>query len=318
MNKNDKIYIVGHTGMVGSALLKNLENNNYNNFVLRSHKELDLINQKSTQSFIKNEKPDYIFFAAGKVGGINANNKLRGQFIYENLMIQNNVIHAAFKYNVKKLIFLGSACIYPRDVKQPIKEESLLSDFLEPTNEPYAIAKIAGIKICESYYHQYGCNFISAMPNNLYGPNDNFNLKSSHVLPALIRKFHEAKINKEKEVEIWGSGNPLREFLHVDDLATACIFLMKNLDADQLYKNRISHINIGSTEEVTIKELAMIIKEIVRFDGKLVFNSNYPDGMPRKLLDLSIISSLGWKSSIELRPGIKSVYDWYLNNISKS
>ena len=304
--------------MVGSALLKNLENNNYNNFVLRSHKELDLINQKSTQSFIKNEKPDYIFFAAGKVGGINANNKLRGQFIYENLMIQNNVIHAAFKYNVKKLIFLGSACIYPRDVKQPIKEESLLSDFLEPTNEPYAIAKIAGIKICESYYHQYGCNFISAMPNNLYGPNDNFNLKSSHVLPALIRKFHEAKINKEKEVEIWGSGNPLREFLHVDDLATACIFLMKNLDADQLYKNRISHINIGSTEEVTIKELAMIIKEIVRFDGKLVFNSNYPDGMPRKLLDLSIISSLGWKSSIELRPGIKSVYDWYLNNISKS
>jgi len=245
------------------------------------------------------------------VGGILANNTYRGQFLYENLMIQNNIIHSAHKNNVKKLLFLGSACIYPRNATQPIKEEYLLSDKLEPTNEPYAIAKIAGIKLCENYYHQYGHEFISVMPNNLYGPNDNFDLENSHVLPALLRKFHEAKECNKNSVEIWGSGKPLREFLHVDDLASACIFIMENLEAKSLYANNISHINIGSGDEITINDLALLIKKIVGFNGEIIFNKDYPDGMKRKLLDTSRINSLGWYPSIKFEDGLKEIYKWY-------
>ena len=312
MNNSSKIYVAGHNGMVGSAIIRKLKRDGYNNLLLRSHSDLDLINQKEVMQFFLEEKPNYVFIAAAKVGGIHANNTLRGQFLYENIMIQSNIIHAAHIIGVKKLMFLGSACIYPRNALQPIKEEYLLSDLLEPTNEPYSIAKIAGIKLCENYYHQYKNDFISIMPNNLYGPNDNFDLESSHVLPALIRKFHEAKINKEEKVEIWGSGSPLREFLHVDDLARACLFLMQNLNADQLYEKKISHINIGSGQEISIKELAILTKEIIGFEGELIFNGSFPDGMPRKLLDLSVIRSLGWESSIELKTGIQSVYNWYV------
>ena len=264
--------------------------------------------------FFHKEKPAYIFLAAGRVGGLNANDNLRSQFIYENLMIQNNIIHAAHEANVRKLMFLGSACVYPRNSKQPIKEEYLLTDILEPTNEPYAIAKITGIKLCESYYKQYGANFISIIPNNLYGPNDNFDLETSHVLPALMRKFHEGKIQNAECVEVWGSGLAKREFLHVDDFADACVYLMNNLDAKQLYGQNISHINIGSGEEVTIKELALIIKDIVDYQGDLQFNSNYPDGMPRKLLDVTRLSAMGWESKTNLYEGICSVYDWYLKS----
>ena len=315
MHPESKIYVAGHAGLVGSAIVRILKQASYKNLILRSHTDLDLLIQKDVVNFFETEKSEYVFFAAAKVGGIHANNTYRGQFLYENLMIQNNIIHAAHEAKVKKLIFLGSACIYPRNAKQPIKEEYLLTDTLEPTNEPYAIAKIAGIKLCESYYQQYGDNYISVMPNNLYGPNDNFNLKTSHVLPALIRKFHEAKINKIESVEVWGSGKPKREFLHVDDLADACLFLLNNMDANQLYRQNISHINIGSGEEVSINELALIIKDIVSYQGDIQFNSDYPDGMPRKLLDVSRITSMGWKSSIDLDTGIKTVYKWYLNNL---
>ena len=311
MKKDEKIYVAGHTGMVGSALIKRLKDEGYNNLVFYSHKDLDLINQQDVSDFFHKEKPEYVFLAAGRVGGINANNKLRGQFIYENLMIQNNIIHASHESRVTKLMFLGSACIYPRNANQPIKEEYLLTDALEPTNEPYAIAKIAGIKLCESYYKQYGDNYISVMPNNLYGPNDNYDLKSSHVLPALLRKFHEAKIQNTELVEIWGSGSPKREFLHVDDFADACVYLMNNLDTKKLYGQNISHLNIGSGEEVSIKELALMIKNIVGYQGELQFNSDYPDGMPRKLLDVTKLSVMGWKSKINLDEGIRSVYDWY-------
>ena len=265
--------------------------------------------------FFHKEKPEYVFLAAGRVGGINANNKLRGQFIYENLMIQNNIIHASHESRVTKLMFLGSACIYPRNANQPIKEEYLLTDILEPTNEPYAIAKITGIKLCESYFRQYGDNFISVMPNNLYGPNDNYDLKSSHVLPALLRKFHEAKIQNTEFVEIWGSGSPKREFLHVDDFADACVYLMNNLDTKKLYGQNIPHINIGSGEEVTIKELALMIKDIVGYQGDMQFDSNYPDGMPRKLLDVTRLCAMGWESKTNLYEGICSVYDWYLKSV---
>ena len=315
MHPESKIYVAGHAGLVGSAIVRILKQASYKNLILRSHTDLDLLIQKDVVNFFETEKSEYVFFAAAKVGGIHANNTYRGQFLYENLMIQNNIIHAAHEAKVKTLIFLGSACIYPRNAKQPIKEEYLLTDTLEPTNEPYAIAKIAGIKLCESYYQQYGDNYISVMPNNLYGPNDNFNLKTSHVLPALIRKFHEAKINKIESVEVWGSGKPKREFLHVDDLADACLFLLNNMDANQLYRQNISHINIGSGEEVSINELALIIKDIVSYQGDIQFNSDYPDGMPRKLLDVSRITSMGWKSSIDLDTGIKTVYKWYLNNL---
>ena len=314
MDNNSKIYIAGNSGMVGSALVKKLKSAGYNDLIFQSHKELNLINQNDVLYFFKNAKPDIVFIAAAKVGGINANNTYRGQFLYENLMIQSNIIHAAHNIGVKKLMFLGSACIYPRNSPQPIKEEHLLTDKLEFTNEPYAIAKIAGIKLCENYYRQYGDNFISVMPNNLYGINDNFDLKNSHVLPALMRKFHEAKIHNSEQVEVWGTGKPLREFLHVDDLADACIYLMNNIDADDLYDSVISHINIGSGEEFSIKELAIMIKNVVGFQGDLVFNSDYPDGTPRKLLDVSILNDMGWKYKIKLDDGLASVYKWYLHN----
>jgi len=313
-NKNHKIYVAGHKGMVGSAIMRKLENLGYNNVIFASHEELDLISQHDVIQFFKKEKPDIVFIAAAKVGGIVANNTYRGQFLYENLMIQNNIIHSAHKYGVEKLLFLGSACIYPKNASQPIKEEYLLNDILEHTNEPYSIAKIAGIKLCENYYQQYGDNYISVMPNNLYGPYDNFDLKTSHVMPALIRKFHEAKINNSNCVEIWGSGNPKREFLHVDDLADACVFLMENLEAKKLYNMDISHINIGSGDELSIKELAKLIKEIIGFTGDMKFNKKYPDGMKRKLLDTSRINTLGWKKSIGLKKGIQSNYQWFLDN----
>ena len=318
MDINSKIYVAGNSGMVGSAIIRRLKKQGFNNIIFRSHASLDLINQKEVANFFKSEKPNYVFLSAAKVGGIQANNTYRGQFLYENLMIQNNIIHEAHKNSVKKLLFLGSACIYPRNATQPIKEEYLLSDKLEPTNEPYAIAKIAGIKLCENYYRQYGDNFISAMPNNLYGPNDNFDLKTSHVLPALMRKFHDAKINKEKSVEIWGTGRPKREFLHVDDMADACIFLMEHLSAEQLYSLGITHLNIGSGEELSIKELALLIKNIVGFEGELVFNTNYPDGMPRKLLDVTRLIKMGWESNIKLENGLNSVYEWYLDKLPMS
>ncbi len=315
LNKKSKIFVAGHKGMVGSAIINKLQKNGYKNLIFRTHKQLDLKKQSLVTSFFKKEKPDIVFIAAAKVGGIKANNIYRAQFIYDNLLIQSNIIDAAHNAKVKKLMFLGSACIYPRECPHPIKEEYLLSSYLEPTNEPYAIAKIAGIKLCENYYHQYGDNFISVMPNNLYGINDNFNLNTSHVLPALIRKFHEAKNNNLKEVEVWGTGKPKREFLHVDDLADACIFLMKKLDAKKLYNQKISHINIGSGQELTIKRLAYMIKKIVKYKGNIIFNSGYPDGMPRKLLDISRISSLGWQSTINLNDGIELVYQWYKENI---
>jgi len=311
MEKDSKIYVAGHEGMVGSALVRNLKKNNYSNIINRTRTELDLMNQEKTKKFFFMEKPDYVFIAAAKVGGILANSLYKGQFLYENLLIQNNLIHFAHEIGVKKLMFFGSACIYPKNIPQPINEEALLNGALEPSNEPYAIAKIAGIKLCQSYYCQYGDNFISVIPNNLYGPNDNFDLENSHVIPAIIRKIHEAKINSLKNVEIWGTGSPFREFLHVDDLADSAIFLIKNLEAKELYDEQISHINIGSGEEISIKELAILIKEIIDFDGDLTFNRNMPDGMKRKLLDTSRLNKLGWRSQISLNDGIQSVYSWY-------
>lgn len=314
MDINSKIYVAGHAGMVGSAIVRRLKAESYSNFLFSTRKEIDLLDQYDVNKFFFAEKPDYVFLAAAKVGGIQANNTYRGQFLYENLTIQNNIIHAAYTCGIKKLIFFGSACIYPRNSSQPIKEEYLLSDYLEETNEPYAIAKIAGIKLCENYFRQYETNFISVMPNNLYGPNDNFDLETSHVLPALLRKFHEAKTQNRNSVEIWGSGKPLREFLHVDDMADACVFLMQNLSAEQLYSFGISQINIGSGDEISIKELALIIKDIVGYKGEISFNSDYPDGMPRKLLDISRIRNLGWESKTPLIDGIKSVYNWYVEH----
>ena len=306
MNKNDKIYIAGHNGMVGSALHRLLESRGFNNFVFRTSKELNLVNQQAVKAFFEEEKPDYVFLAAAKVGGIHANNTYRGQFIYENLCIQNNVIHSSYEVGVKKLLFLGSSCIYPKLAPQPLKEEYLLSGNLEHTNEPYAIAKIAGIKLCEAYRSQYGCNFISVMPTNLYGQNDNYDLNNSHVLPALLRKFHEAKFNDQPTVEIWGTGTPMREFLHVDDLADACLFLMDNYNSSDL-------INIGTGEDITIKNLALTIKKVVNYSGNIVFNSDKPDGTPRKLMDVSKINQLGWKSNIKLEDGIRMVYTQVLD-----
>lgn len=302
MNKNDKIYVAGHRGMVGSAIIRELQQEGYTSIVTRTSKELDLTRQSDVEAFFEEEKPDYVFLAAAKVGGIVANNTYRADFISFNLQIQNNVIHSAYLNNVKKLMFLGSSCIYPKMADQPLKEDYLLTGLLEPTNEPYAIAKIAGIKMCEAYRDQYGCNFISVMPTNLYGPNDNYDLKNSHVLPALIRKFHEAKENKLESVNIWGSGSPKREFLHVDDLAKACVFLMNNYN-DSIF------LNIGTGEDLSIKELALMIKDIVGFTGELEFDPSKPDGTPRKLMDVSRLHSLGWKHEIELEEGIKSVYE---------
>ena len=292
--------------MVGSAILRKLELEGFHNFVVRKSSELDLRNQQAVSDFFKAEMPQIVVMAAAKVGGIHANNIYRAEFLYDNLMIQNNVIHQSYLHKVDKLLFLGSSCIYPKFAEQPLKEDYLLSGKLEPTNEPYAIAKISGIKLCEAYRSQYGCNFISAMPTNLYGPNDNYDLNNSHVLPALIRKFHEAKMNAAQEVEIWGTGTPMREFLHVDDMADACYFLLQNYNEQQF-------VNVGYGSDISIKDLANLIKKIVGFEGKMIFNSEKPDGTPRKLMDSSRLNALGWKPSIDLESGIRSVYshiDW--------
>jgi len=301
MEKQDKIYVAGHRGMVGSAIVRRLEQEGFTNIVTRSSKELDLRDQAATAAFFATEKPDYVFLAAAKVGGIVANNTYRADFIYENSMIQNNVIHHAYKNDVKKLMFLGSSCIYPKLAPQPLKEEYLLTGLLEPTNEPYAIAKISGIKTCDAYRAQYGCNFISVMPTNLYGPNDNYDLNNSHVLPALLRKFHEARVNNSPEVVVWGTGSPLREFLHADDMADACFYLMQHYNEDGL-------VNIGVGHDISIKDLALLVKEIVGYEGKLVFDTTKPDGTPRKLMDVSKLHGLGWKARIELKEGISGVY----------
>ncbi|TMI98233.1 MAG: GDP-L-fucose synthase [Bacteroidetes bacterium] len=301
MDKKDKIYIAGHRGMVGSAILRRLKKEGFENFVFRTSDELDLRNQLSVADFFAKEKPGYVFLAAAKVGGILANNTYRAEFLYDNLMIQSNVIENAYRNNVKKLLFLGSSCIYPKLAPQPLKEDYLLTGLLEHTNEPYAIAKIAGIKMCDAYRIQYGCNFISVMPTNLYGSNDNYDLNNSHVLPALLRKFHEAKIKNQSEVIVWGSGTPRREFLHADDMADACVFLMKNYSEPGL-------INIGVGEDLSIKKLAEMIKDITGYKGKIVFDSSKPDGTPRKLMDVSKLNSLGWKASISLKNGITQVY----------
>jgi len=302
MNKDSKIYIAGHRGMVGSAILRRLQRDGFQNFVFRTSSELDLRNQSTVQNFFETEKPEYVFLAAAKVGGIQANNIYRAEFIYDNLAIETNIIHASYLNKVKKLLFLGSSCIYPKNAPQPMKEEYMLTGELEPTNEPYAIAKIAGLKMCESYNRQYGCNFFTVLPTNLYGPNDNYDLNNSHVLPALLRKFHEAKINNEPFVVVWGSGKPKREFMHVDDLADACVFLMQNYEKNDA-------VNIGSSEEVTIAELSQLIKKITGYSGELQHDSSKPDGVMRKLLDSSRINNLGWKPKISLEEGIRKTYE---------
>jgi GDP-L-fucose synthase len=304
MEKDKKIYIAGHRGMVGSAIKRNLEAKGFQNILVKTSLELDLRNQQDVKNFFESEKPDYVFLAAAKVGGIVANNTYRAQFIYENLQIQNNVIHYAHESGVKKLMFLGSSCIYPKMAPQPLKEEYLLTGLLEETNEPYAIAKIAGIKMCDAYRSQYGSNFISVMPTNLYGPNDNYDLKNSHVLPALIRKFHEAKVSYAESVTIWGTGSPMREFLHADDMADACVYLMHHYNEPGL-------VNIGTGKDITIKELAEMIQKIVGYGGALEFDTSKPDGTPRKLMDVSKLHSLGWKHAIELEDGISDVYHNY-------
>jgi GDP-L-fucose synthase len=312
MNKEAKIYIAGHTGMVGSALLRNLQARGFRNFILRTMEEVNLVRQDDTEAFFEAEEPDYVFDAAARVGGILANNTYRAQFIYDNLMIQNNIIQSSYKTGVKKLLFLGSSCIYPKLAPQPLKEGYLLTGTLEPTNEPYAIAKIAGIKMCESYYRQYGCNFISVMPTNLYGPNDTFDLNTSHVLPALIRKFHEAKVHRSPVVELWGTGKPLREFMHVDDMAAACIHIMENLDAVKLYDEfGLTHVNIGVGEDLSISDLAMLIKRIVGYEGDLKWDTGKPDGTPRKIMDNSLLKKLGFRHRISLEQGITEVYSRY-------
>ena len=307
MNKNSKIYVAGHRGLVGSAIVRNLQEKGFNNIMCRTHKELDLTNQNEVRKFFEEERPEYVFLAAAKVGGIYANNTYPADFIYENLMIQNNIIKAAHDFEVKKLLFLGSTCIYPKMAPQPIKEDYLLTGSLEETNEAYAVAKIAGLEMCKFFKRQYGDNFISCMPTNLYGPNDNFDLKNSHVLPALIRKFHEAKVNNSEVVEVWGTGKPLREFLYVDDMADACVFLMENYDGEQ-------HVNIGTGVEVSIRELAETVKEVVGFGGELVFNTNMPDGTPRKLTTVDKLNGLGWKHKVDLEEGINLAYNWFLDN----
>lgn len=351
MKKNAKIYIAGHLGMVGSAIRRKLEADGYNNLVFRSILELDLIDQQAVEQFFTAEKPEYVIIAAAKVGGIHANDTYRAQFLYENLMIQSNLIHSAWRHGVKKLLFLGSSCIYPRLAPQPLKEEYLLTGELEPTNEPYAVAKIAGIKMCENYYRQYGCDYVSVMPTNLFGPNDNYNLETSHVLPALIRKMYLAKCLENKELRrieknlgftgrdscneninikelkrygiywekvvekvklvLWGTGNPYREFLHVDDMASACVYIMNNISAERLYGMGITHLNIGSGKDLKISEVASMIKDIAGFKGEIVWDTTKPDGTPRKLLDVSRLQELGWSSSISLEQGLREVYKDY-------
>ena len=305
MEKNGKIYVAGHNGMAGSALVKKLRSAGYSNFLFRSSAELDLRNQEDVSRFFADEKPDYVFLAAAKVGGIYSNNKYRAEFLYDNLAIQSNVIHSSYVNKVKKLMFLGSSCIYPKMASQPLKEEYLLTGPLEPTNESYAIAKIAGLKMCEAYRDQYGCNFISVMPTNLYGPNDNYHPENSHVLPALLRKFHEAKINNQPTVTVWGTGNALREFLHTDDFADACVFLMNSYNEKQF-------VNIGVGSDISIKDLALLIKKVTGYEGGIIFDTSKPDGTPRKLMDTSKLNSLGWQPQIDLEQGINSVYKDYV------
>ncbi|MEW6195133.1 MAG: GDP-L-fucose synthase [Bacteroidota bacterium] len=318
MDKNFKLYIAGHNGMVGSAIMRKFSGEGYANIVTMTKEVLDLRNQQIVTQFFQTEKPEYVIIAAAKVGGILANNRYRAEFLYDNLMIQSNIIHAAYQYGVKKLIFLGSSCIYPRDCPQPIKEEYLLTGPLEQTNEPYAIAKITGLKLCENYYRQYGCNFYSVMPTNLYGQNDNFDLATAHALPALMRKFHEAKtspltplLSKERGVVVWGSGKPRREFMHVDDLAEAIYFLMNSVEAFDIYDQGITHLNIGTGEDITISELALLVSDTIGYKGGIIYDSSKPDGTPRKLLDVTRIHNLGWKHNIDLKTGIERTYKWY-------
>ena len=311
MNKDSKIYVAGHRGLVGSAIVRNLMKKGFKNIIYRTHNELDLTNQIEVRKFFEYEKPEYVFLAAAKVGGINANNTYPADFIYDNLMIQNNVIKAAHDFKVKKLLFLGSTCIYPKMAPQPIKEEYLLTGALEETNEAYAVAKIAGLEMCKFFKRQYGDNFISCMPTNLYGPNDNYDLNNSHVLPALIRKFHEAKVNNLDTVEIWGTGTPLREFLYVDDMADACVFLLENYSGEQ-------HVNIGTGKEVTIKELAETVKDVVGYEGEIVWNRDMPDGTPRKLTNVDKLHGLGWTHKVELREGVQLAYDWFRENVQNA
>lgn len=310
MNKNAKIYVAGHRGMVGSAIVRKLEANGYSNIVIRTHAELDILDQSAVSSFFQKEKPDYVFLAAAKVGGIHANNTLRAEFIYQNLMMEANIVHAAWQAGVQRVLFLGSSCIYPRDCPQPIKEEYLLMGPLEPTNEPYAIAKIAGIKLCESYNSQYGTQYVSVMPTNLYGPNDNYDLNNSHVLPALVRKAHEAKVRGDKELVVWGSGKPMREFLYVDDMADACVFLMENSVSEGLF-------NVGTGADVTIRELAETVMSVVGFNGEIVCDASKPDGTPRKLLNVDRMRQLGWQAQTSLRDGIAKAYADFLTKAAK-
>jgi len=313
---NKKIYIAGHRGMVGSAIHRELINGGYQNIITRELSELDLIRQEEVEKFFRTEKPEVVIIAAAKVGGIQANNIYRAQFIYENLMIESNLIHCAYMNGVEKLIFLGSSCIYPKLAPQPLKEEYLLSGYLEYTNEPYAIAKIAGIKLCENYYKQYGCNFLSVMPTNLFGINDNFNPLTSHVLPALIRKVYEAKVNKSSKIHIWGSGKPMREFLYVDDLANCIRFILENVDAAKMYESGITHLNIGSGEDISIYDLAKLVCTTLEYEGTIVTDLSKPDGTPRKLLDVSRIHELGWKHKETLESGIRKTYKWYIENLN--
>lgn len=319
MDKSSKIYIAGHNGMVGSAIRRKLERLGYSNICTATRQEVDLTNQAEVTHFFKAEKPDFVFLAAAKVGGIQANNTQPAEFIYDNLMIESNIIHQAYKNNVEALLFLGSSCIYPKMASQPISETALLTGKLESTNEPYAIAKIAGIKLCESYNRQYGTDFRSVMPTNLYGPNDNFDLESSHVIPALMRRIHEAKVNKQENVTIWGTGSPMREFLHVDDMAEGCIQVLQQPkdNYDRVTLPMESHINIGYGDDITIKELAHLLKDTIGFNGDLIFDTSKPDGTPKKLLDISTIKQLGWSPSIPLESGLKSTYEWFLAKIDK-
>jgi GDP-L-fucose synthase len=315
MNKSDKIYIAGHKGLVGSAIVRQLEFRGFTNLLIRTHKEIDLTNQAQVQAFFKQEKPDYVILAAAKVGGIHANNTYPADFIYQNIMIEANVINSAYESKVKRLLFLGSTCIYPKAVEQPMREDALLTGVLEPTNEPYALAKIAGIKLCESFNRQHSTDFRSVMPTNLYGINDNFHPENSHVIPALMRRFHEAKINNDAEVIVWGTGNAMREFLYVDDMAAASLFVLE-LDEQTYQANTrpmLSHINVGTGEDVTIREMAGTMKQVVGYEGNLTFDITKPDGSPRKLIDVSRLSNMGWKYSIDLENGLKKTYQWYLN-----
>ena len=314
MNSESKIYLAGHDGMVGSAIMNELHSKGYTNIITLSLAELDLRRQKDVETFFNQEKPEIVIIAAARVGGIVANDTYRAEFLYDNIMIEANLIHAAHQIGVKKLLFLGSSCIYPKDAQQPLKEEYLLTNTLEPTNEPYAIAKITGIKLCENYYRQYDDNFFSVMPTNLYGPNDNFNLQTSHVLPALLRKFHEAKIENSPSVVVWGSGKVYREFLYVQDMANACIELLTTIDARDIYSQGISHINIGSGKDLTILDLALIITDIVQYSGEIIYDKSKPDGVYKKLLDVTRLHKFGWNENTTLRDGIEKTYKWFLEN----